>query len=270
MTHSPPARPLGSPTSNRSADPCHVGVTPRPSPAAPARHRRARRRSLTCGNATDHHRGTPSHPPSGSLTIHKTGSPAVRSARTAWATTHVDVLAPLAGRRATRRDAPARQPHHHQGPLAGRLVPVPRVNGPLVAALPHSHPTGPAGVGSGRGDHRATPLGERSPERVRLSAHATSRHARQCDTHSYRCSRAWSLPRESQTRSAGWMTFRLRQTRRCGNRAHKIDCGSTEAGDAGLRLSPGPSPTRLARVLAIPAVQAESPTRPTRSRRRTT
>ena len=34
------------------------------------------------------------------------------------------------------------------------------------------------------------------------------------------------------------------------------------AKDATLRLSPGPSPTALARVLAIAAVQAESPTRP--------
>jgi hypothetical protein len=52
---------------------CHVRVTPRPSPAGPARHRRgrarhrrgrARRMSLTCGNATKRHTGTrPTRPP---------------------------------------------------------------------------------------------------------------------------------------------------------------------------------------------------------------
>jgi hypothetical protein len=45
-------------------------VTPRPPLAGPARHRRAWRGSLTCGNATDRHRGAPSQPPGGSLTIH--------------------------------------------------------------------------------------------------------------------------------------------------------------------------------------------------------
>ena len=82
-----------------------------------------------------------------------------------------------ARRRPTRRDAATRKPCHHQGvPLASHLVPVPGVDGAFMAVVPHGHPTGPAGVGSGRGDHRATPLGERSSEGVRVSAHPTSRH----------------------------------------------------------------------------------------------
>ena len=149
---------------------CHVRVTPRPSPAASARQERTPRRSLTCGNATDRHRGTPSHPPGGSLTIDcrspANRSPARRGGSRRWA-------CPLsARRRPPRRDAVPRKPGHHQSlPLARRLVPIPGVNGALVAVAPHGHPTGPSRVGRWRAHDHATTLGERPAEGVRASTH---------------------------------------------------------------------------------------------------
>ena len=191
-----------------------------------------------------------------------------------------------ARRRPTWRDAVPRKPCHHQGvPLASHLIPVPGVDSALSAVVPHGHPTRPSRVGNRRAHDHATTLGERSPEGVRVSAHATSRHKGQCATYSNRRSRVGRTPRETRRGAASDSESGLpadscvapaigpRQQRPvlCARAA-----GLRSPDELRLRrhrghprpLSPGLSPTELARVLAIGAGHAEPARKPTKSLRR--
>ena len=189
-----------------------------------------------------------------------------------------------ARRRPTRRDAVARKPCHHQGvPLAGRLVPVPGVDGAFVAVVPHGHPTRPSRVGSGRAHDHATTLGERSSEGVRVSAHATSRHGVSVPhTRTGVRESGWHLARPGAAgESQGSPTANRCVAPAVGLRQHRsVLCawaaGFRSSDELSLRrhrghprpLSPGPSPAELARVLAIGAGHAEPARKPTKSLRR--